>query len=159
MMSSNQLVPGIGPASDDKALLPTCLEEDEESDNEGSDSDIDCFTTISLDAPEVSGPTGFKDVEGMELGFGGSPEGIELGLHQIAEGTLDDECLDVGDVDPVKHPKPPKVRSIAHNILTDGSAVFLLMDIEVHGEYAGIVQLSAEIVWMKLVAGQGVAHD
>jgi hypothetical protein len=53
----------------------------------------------------------------------------------------------------------PKGGSIAHNILTDGSAVFLLLDIEIGGEYAGIVQLSAEIVRMKLVAGRGVAQD
>jgi hypothetical protein len=60
-----------------------------------SDSDSDCFSTISLEGPndthEVSEPTGFEDVEGMELGFGGSPEGLELGgLGQIAEGTPDD---------------------------------------------------------------------
>ncbi len=67
--------------------------------------------------------------------------------------------LDVCDMDPADHPKSPKGRSIAHNILTDGSAVFLMLDIEVGGEYAGIVQLSAEIVRMKLVAGQGVAQD
>jgi hypothetical protein len=42
---------------------------------------------------------------------------------------------------------------IAHNILTDGSAVFISLDIEIGGEYAGIVQLSVEIVRMKLVAG------
>jgi hypothetical protein len=33
------------------------------------------------------------------------------------------------------------------------------LDIEIGGEYAGIVQLSAEIVRMKLVTGQGVAQD
>jgi hypothetical protein len=54
--------------------------------------------------------------------------------------------FDVDAVDPANCPKPLKGRSIAHNILTDGSAIFLLLDIEIGGEYAGIVQLSAEIV-------------
>jgi hypothetical protein len=80
-------------------------------------------------------------------------------VGQIAEGTPDDECFDVDAVDPANCPKPPKGRSIAHSILTDGSAVFLSLDIEIGGEYAGIVQLSAEIVRMKLVAGRGVAQD
>ncbi len=39
------------------------------------------------------------------------------------------------------------------NVLTDGSAVFLSFDIEIGGEYAGIIQLSAELVRMKLVGG------
>ncbi len=55
--------------------------------------------------------------------------------------------------------KPPKGRSIAHNRLNDGSVVFLLFDIEIGGEFAGIIQLSAELVRMKLVAGNGVAQD
>jgi hypothetical protein len=89
-------------------------------------------------------------VEGIDLVFGGSSGGLELGLGQIAE------C---DDVDAADLPKPPKGRSIAHNVLTDGSAVFLSFDIEIGVEYAGIIQLSAELVRMKLVAGQGVAHD
>ncbi len=59
--------------------LLSCSEDDEESDNEGSDSDIDCLSTISLEAPEVSGSTEFEEVEGMELGFCGSLKGLELG--------------------------------------------------------------------------------
>ncbi len=44
-----------------------------ESDDGGSDSEADCFSTISQDALEVLGPTGFEGAEGMELGFGDSP--------------------------------------------------------------------------------------
>jgi hypothetical protein len=44
-------------------------------------------------------------VEGIELGFGGSSEGLELGLSQIAE------C---DDVDAADRPKPLKGRSIVH---------------------------------------------
>ncbi len=72
---------------------------------------------------------------------------------------MDDECLYVDDVDPADRPKPPKGGSIVQNKLTDGSAVFLLLDIEIGGEYASIVQLSVEIVRIKLVAGRGVAKD
>ncbi len=71
---------GIGPALDDKVSLPSCSKNDEESDDGGSDSDPIFFSTISLEAPKISGPTGFKEVEGTELGFGGSPEDLELGL-------------------------------------------------------------------------------
>jgi hypothetical protein len=42
---------------------------------------------------------------------------------------------------------------------TDRSSVFLLLDIEIGGEHAGIIQLSAEIVRMKLCPGRGVSQD
>jgi hypothetical protein len=116
---------GIGPDLDDKVLIASCSADGEGSDNRGSGSDADCFSTISLEGPndageasKDSGPAGFKAVEGIELGFGGSSEGLELGLGQTAE------C---DDVDATDRPKPLKGRSIAHNVLTDGSAVFYLL--------------------------------
>ncbi len=45
-------------------------------------------------------------MEGMELGFGGCPEGLELGLGRSVEDDV---------VDPVDRPKPPKGQSIAYN--------------------------------------------
>ena len=78
-------------------------------------------------------------MEGMELGRGGSSEGLELGLGRIAEDDV---------VDPANRPKPPKGRSIVHNRLNDGSAVFLSVDIEIGGVFAGIIQLSEELVRM-----------
>ena len=82
-MSSDPPTIGIGPDSDHEVSFHLCSEEDEGSDNGGSDSDTSCFSTISLvdpyDSCEVSAPTGFEDVDGMELGFDGSPEGLELG--------------------------------------------------------------------------------
>jgi hypothetical protein len=111
MMSSDPPTIGIGLDSDHEVSFYSCSEDDEGSDNRRSDSDADCFSTISLKDPddtcEVSGPTGFKDLEGMELGFGGSPDGLELGgLGQISEGTPDDECFDVDAADPADRPKP-----------------------------------------------------
>ncbi|KAL9183005.1 hypothetical protein ACHAXT_004792, partial [Thalassiosira profunda] len=42
-------------------------------------------------------------------------------------------------------PKPPKGRSIAHYAIDAKKAVYVSLDIEVGGEYCGVVQLSAEI--------------
>jgi hypothetical protein len=78
---------GIGPDLDDEVSIPSCSTDGEESDNGGSESDADYFTTISLvgpndagEASKDSGPAGFEAVEGIELGFGGSSEGLEPGL-------------------------------------------------------------------------------
>ena len=60
---------------------------------------------------------------------------------------------------PANHLKPPKGRSIAHSAFSDQSAVFLSLDIEIGGEHAGIIQLSSEIVRMKLCPGRGVSQD
>jgi hypothetical protein len=135
---------GIGPDLDYEVSIASYSADGEGSDDGGSGSDTDCFSTISLEGPNDAGkasmdsrPAGFKAVEGIELGFGGSSEDLELGLGQTAE------C---DDVDATDCPKPPKGRSIAHNVLTDGSAVILSFDIEIGGEYAGIIQLSVELV-------------
>ena len=153
--SSDPLVIGTGPDLDDEVSLPFCSTDGEGSDDGGScRNDMDCFSTITLEGPNDAreeGPAGFEAVEGMELGCGGSSEGLELvGLGQIVEDDV---------VNPANCPKPPKGRSIVHNRFNDGSAVFLLFDIEIGGEFAGIIQLSAELVRMKLAAGKGVAQD
>ena len=57
-------------------------------------------------------------------------EGLELRLIHIAED-------DVVDPDPADRPKPPKGWYIAHNRLSDGSAVFLLFDIEIGHKFVG----------------------
>jgi hypothetical protein len=44
----------------------------------------------------------------------------------------------------------PKGRSITHNIFDNQRAIFLSFDIETAGEIAGIVQISAEIVRLKI---------
>ncbi len=133
-MSSKQLAIGTGLDSDDEVSLPSCSADGEGSDNRGScGSDANCFSTISLEGPDDAheeGPAGFEAVEGMELGFGGSPEGLELGPDQTAEDDV---------VDPADNPKPPKGQSIAHNRLNDGSVLFLLFDIEIGGEFGGII--------------------
>ncbi len=42
---------GIGPDSDDEVSIPSCSSDGEGSDNGGSGSDADCFSTISLEVP------------------------------------------------------------------------------------------------------------
>ena len=109
------------------------------SDN-GSDSEADCFSTISLEDDAVQG----KEEEGLEMEINGT-------LGVVAEGSPDDVNDDVDAADIVK---PPKGRSIAHSAFSDGSA-----DIEIGGEHAGIIQLSSEIVRMKMCPGRGVSQD
>jgi hypothetical protein len=77
---------GIGLDLDDEVSIASCSAEKEGSEDWGSGSDFDCFLIISLEGPNYageaskdSGPAGFKAVEGMELGFGGSSVGLELG--------------------------------------------------------------------------------
>ena len=43
-------------------------------------------------------------------------------------------------------------------INNDGSSVISSFDIEIGGEFAGIIKLPAELVQMKLVAGQGIVQ-
>jgi hypothetical protein len=126
-------------------------EEDEDSDDE-SDSEGDCFSTISIEDDAVQG----EEEESLELGIDCSTEGVELRLGEIEEGSPDDVHV---DLDPASHLKPPKGRSIAHSAFSDRSAVFLSLNIEIGGEHAGIIQLSAEIVRMKLCPGRGVSQD
>ena len=65
------------------------------------------------------------------------------------------------NVDANGRPKPPKGRSIAHHDITnnDNTAIFLSFDIETAGEYVGIVQLSAELVRLKMTPGNTAAKD
>ncbi len=42
-------------------------------------------------------------------------------------------------------PPRPRGRSEAHHLLRNEKAVFISFDIEIGGEYAGIIQLSAEL--------------
>jgi hypothetical protein len=107
--------------------------EDEDSDN-GSDSEGDCFSTISIEDDAVQG----EEEESLELGIDGSTEGVELWSGEIEEGSSDDVHV---KLDPANQLKPPKGRSIAHSAFLDQSAVFLLLDIEIGGEHAGIIQL------------------
>jgi hypothetical protein len=121
--------------------LPSFSVDDKESDDGGSESDINCFSIISLEGPghpEDSGPTGFEAVEWMELGFGSSSEGLGLGFGQIAEGTLDDEeCLDVDDVDPANRPKPPMLSPSISAVATKET-----VDVGVHNTPPSLRQLS-----------------
>ena len=54
----------------------------------------------------------------------------------------------------IQHPEDPTIpkgRSIAHHHIMDNKLVFVSFDIETGGEYCGILQLSAEIVRIKII--------
>jgi hypothetical protein len=46
----------------------------------------------------------------------------------------------------------PKGRSIVHLCIKDGKAVYMLFDTKIAGKVAGIIQISAEIFWLKIAA-------
>jgi hypothetical protein len=175
-MSSEGTTKGIGPdsykesASEDSNS--SCLEDsrsDSSSDDGGdggSVSDADCFSTISLECstgPDESfvesGPAGFETVEGMELGLGGmemgledSPECFELPIIKGEGGlTTHAPVMTTGQFqrgDPLhiyvlKMGWPFICRSTSK--LLDG--------------VAGIIQISAEIFWVKIAAGANVGKD
>jgi hypothetical protein len=135
-----------GCADDDDVSHTSHSKEGEDCSDNGSDSEADCFSTISLEDDAVQS----EEEEGLEMEINGSR------LGEIEEGSPDDVNEDVALAN---HLKPPRGRSIAHSAFSDQSAVFLSLDIEIGGEHAGIIQLSSEIVCMKLCPGQGVSQD
>jgi hypothetical protein len=46
----------------------------------------------------------------------------------------------------------PKGRSLGHPLYNNKQAYFISFDIETRGEYVGTVHLSAQVIWMKMVA-------
>ncbi len=106
----------------------------------------------SIDSDSITDPLpdGFVDQPQQERGGGG------LNLAALETEILGSE---VGTEDPIINSGAigeegglgtiPKGRSIIHSILDNQNAVFLSFDIEMTGEIAGIVQISAEIVRFK----------
>ncbi len=69
---------------------------------------------------------------------------------------MEQPTVDEGEVDK----SIPGGRSISHHTLNNHLCQFLSIDIETGGEFAGIIQLSAEIVHMKLLlTGKKLASD
>jgi hypothetical protein len=106
----------------------------------------------SIDPDSITDPLadGFVDQPQQERGGGGLKLAVEteiLGSEVSAEdpiinsGAISEE----GGLGTI-----PKGRSVTHNIFDNQNAVFLSFDIEMAGEIAGIVQLSAEIVRFKI---------
>jgi len=124
-------------------------------------SHMDSVSADSVDPDSIGDP--LKD------GFVDQPQQERGGGLNLAVGTkiLDSEF---GTEDPVINSgaigkdgglgTTPKDRSITHNIFDNQRAIFLSFDIETAGEIAGIVQISAEIVRLKIdLAKKKVGSD
>jgi hypothetical protein len=90
-----------GSDSVDDVSHTSCSQECEDCSDNGTDSEADCFSTISLEDDAVQ----CEEEEGLEMEINGT-------LDEIEDGSLDDVNE---DVDPANHLKPPKERSIAHS--------------------------------------------
>ena len=86
----------------------------------------------------------------IDLGFEAPGDGFLEGCpaKDGLEGTADYSC-------PVDDPRTiPKGRLIAHLAMKEGKAVYTSFDIEINGEAAGILQVSAEIFRFRIAAGR-----
>jgi len=96
-------------------------------------------------------PAGIEAGVEIDLGFEAPGDGFLEGSPATdgLEGTADYSC-------PLDDPRAiPKGRSIAHLSMKDGKAAYMSFDIEIAGEAAGIIQISAEIFRIRIVVGGG----
>jgi hypothetical protein len=94
---------------------------------------------------------GFVDQPQQERGGGGLNLAVETEILGSEVGT-EDPIINSGAIGEERGLGTiPKGRSIAHNIFDNQNAVFLSFDIEMAGEIAGIVQISAEIVHLRSI--------
>jgi hypothetical protein len=141
-----------GPDPGDESFETSFPEDDELSDG----SFGDCILTISLadgvemrdDDDDESSHKGSKSGEEMQLGI----EAPGLGLQEDSpDGLLCGEDYTCpGDNTRLI----PKGRFIAHLAIEDEKAVYMSFDIEIASEAAGIIQISAEIFWLKIWGGE-----
>ena len=112
------------------------------------DSDVEDFDAISIEEPQ-------EEVLGDD--FAGRPTSPDaFGAENLAINS-DDSSVDISNQNPTNPSsstpdatdKPnPKGKSIAHQIIKDSTAVFCSFDLESGGEFCGIIQLSAEILFV-----------
>jgi hypothetical protein len=82
--------------------------------------------------------------------------GGENDIFKAENLIVEQPAVDEGEVDQ----SIPGGRSIAHHTLNNHLCQYVSIDVETGGEIAGIIQLSAEIVHMKLVSkGRKLASD
>jgi len=94
---------------------------------------------------------GFVDQLQQERGGGGLNLAVETEILGSEVGT-EDTIINSGAIGEERGLGTiPKGRSITHNIFDNQNAVFLSFDIDMAGEIAGIVQISAEIVCLRSI--------
>jgi hypothetical protein len=74
--------------------------------------------------------------------------GGNIEIFRAKNLIVEQPAVDEGEVDR----SIPGGRSIAHHTLNNHLCQFLSIDIETGGDFAGIIQLSAELVHMKLLS-------
>ena len=137
---------------------------DDDDISEASDNHM---STISIDN-SARHETDGDDDQAIAMNPAGIETGVEIGLGFEApgdgflEGSPATDGL-AGTADytcPADDPRAiPKGRSIAHLAMKDEKAVYMSFDIEIAGEAAGIIQISAEIFRIRIVAGGGIGKD
>ena len=118
-------------------------------------------TVNSADQEDIYGRPGRGDTgdAAPEAAIEGGESEVERGIPSAINAPSIAAAQNGGDDAEDETPKPPKGRSIAHYAIDAKKAVYVSLDIEVGGEYCGVVQLSAEIVRIDLVAGRGAGND
>jgi len=137
---------------------------DDDDISEASDNHM---STISIDN-SARHETDGDDDQAIAMNPAGIETGVEIGLgfespgDGFLEGSPATDGL-AGTADytcPADDPRAiPKGRSIAHLAMKDEKAVYMSFDIEIAGEAAGIIQISAEIFRIRIVAGGGIGKD
>jgi hypothetical protein len=115
-------------------------------------SDVSHLCSISdLEGLSESDSKASYEVPGDQATTERSSEASNLGgennIFRAENLIVEQPTVDEGEVDQ----SIPGGRSIAHHTLNNHLCQFLSTDIETGGEFAGIIQLSAEIVHMKLL--------
>ena len=149
---------------------PVSCENEDIPDDEEFDDDKSCFTTESVDEdtlgdiyghPEMS-PTDDHVIEPTNLATENSashgttsPPNIQLAASERIATESDNQPNNKQKPTPSptaeNDPTIPKTRSLAHHQFEANKVVFVSFDIETGGEYCGILQMSAEIVRLKVI--------
>jgi hypothetical protein len=156
MMQSEPLSGGSGLDPGNEVSLSSFSADDEishaPSDNNYSTISIVDHSELHDNDDNKSHPAGVKAGREICLGLEASGGGTSGDIIE-GEGGADYSC-------PSDDHRPiPKGRSIAHQCIKDGMAMYMSFDIKIAGEVAGIIQISAEIFRVKIAAGANVGKD
>ena len=139
---------GVNENSIDQDSVVSCSDRLMPSDG----SHMGSISADSIDPDSIGDPLvdGLVDQPQQERGGGGLNLAVETEILDSEFGS-EDPVINSGAIGEDGGLRTiPKGRSIAHKIFNNQHAVFLSFDIETAGEIAGIVQISAEIVHLKI---------
>ena len=139
---------GVNENSTDQDSMVSCSDGLVPSDG----SHMGSVSADSIDPDSIGDPLadGFVDQPQQERWGGGLNLAVETKILD-SEFGIEDTVINSGAIAKDEGIGTiPKGRSIAHNTFNNQRAVFLSFDIETAGEIAGIVQISEEIVRLKI---------